>query len=469
MLLGFALIASLALTHVAHAAAAQSPTCDGRMATIVGTEDDDILTGTAGRDVIVGLGGNDIIRGLSGSDRICGGDGRDRILGGKGADILFGEGDGDKIYGDSGDDQLSGGTGNDLLVGGRGDDALDGDRGRRDRLRGRDGVDLCRDLQTQTRTSSCEGPGNASDLGPNHFRLESEDGTVVVEGRVHGVWSVPSTREELLRIDCLLVLLDATVVHLDGDITAPPRLYSPLDFMEVKSRNGFGSAFSEGCADPDAQPPGRWTDERAMLGVTSHLAYSIVLAADDELIDVRLRSGPASFVVFDTPLLTELPPVDQPGPSPDLPPLLDGATSTVHTRTDGLLTSTVQLSALGVSDYRAHIFDGRQGQCVTITGTIEHEPDPALFNADRPFAPRIGVLIDGTEYASNWPCPLPLDVPNVDPSFVTVDNVGPSEFGVTVFLPGHTIGDIDAIVVSQSFTGAAALYDPATLEPLGNR
>ena len=106
---------------------------------------------------------------------------------------------------------------------------------------------------------------------------------------------------------------------------------------------------------------------------------------------------------------------------------------------------------------------------MTITGTIEHEPELALFDADRPFAPRIGVLIDGTEYASNWPCPLPLGVPHVDPSSVTIDNLGVHEFGTTIFLPGHTIDAIDAIVVSQSFSGAAALYDPATFEPLGNQ
>jgi RTX calcium-binding nonapeptide repeat (4 copies) len=42
---------------------AAPPTCDGRVATIVGTEGNDTINGTAGRDVIVGLGGDDTIYG----------------------------------------------------------------------------------------------------------------------------------------------------------------------------------------------------------------------------------------------------------------------------------------------------------------------------------------------------------------------------------------------------------------------
>jgi len=67
------------------------PTCDGRVATIVGTEGDDILTGTMGDDVIVGLGGNDQISGKEGKDYICGGDGNDVIQGNRGPDIIYGE------------------------------------------------------------------------------------------------------------------------------------------------------------------------------------------------------------------------------------------------------------------------------------------------------------------------------------------------------------------------------------------
>jgi hypothetical protein len=40
-----------------------APACDGRPATLVGIEGDDVLTGTDGPDVIVGLGGRDEITG----------------------------------------------------------------------------------------------------------------------------------------------------------------------------------------------------------------------------------------------------------------------------------------------------------------------------------------------------------------------------------------------------------------------
>ncbi|MGH8566289.1 MAG: calcium-binding protein [Gammaproteobacteria bacterium] len=65
-------------------------TCQGRRATLVGTEGNDVLRGTARRDVIHGLGGNDKIRGLGGNDILCGGEGRDQLRGGAGKDRLHG-------------------------------------------------------------------------------------------------------------------------------------------------------------------------------------------------------------------------------------------------------------------------------------------------------------------------------------------------------------------------------------------
>ncbi len=65
-------------------------TCQGRRATLVGTEGNDVLRGTARRDVIHGLGGNDKIRGLGGNDVLCGGEGRDQLRGGPGKDRLEG-------------------------------------------------------------------------------------------------------------------------------------------------------------------------------------------------------------------------------------------------------------------------------------------------------------------------------------------------------------------------------------------
>ncbi len=91
--------------------------CNGKAATISGTNASEIIPGTAGKDVIQGFGGNDLISGLAGDDIICGGDGNDMIQGGDGADQLIGEG---------GDDMLDGGTMNDSLNGGLGSDMCNG-------------------------------------------------------------------------------------------------------------------------------------------------------------------------------------------------------------------------------------------------------------------------------------------------------------------------------------------------------
>ncbi len=63
-------------------------TCDGREATIVGTEADDDLVGTDGPDVIAGLGGDDTVRGGEGDDVLCGDAGIDQLFGGPGDDHL---------------------------------------------------------------------------------------------------------------------------------------------------------------------------------------------------------------------------------------------------------------------------------------------------------------------------------------------------------------------------------------------
>ena len=79
--------------------------CNGRVATIVGTNASETIVGTAGNDVIQGLGGNDVIKGLGGKDVICGGSGNDKLFGG------------------IGNDAMDGGSGYDLCDGGNGTDA----------------------------------------------------------------------------------------------------------------------------------------------------------------------------------------------------------------------------------------------------------------------------------------------------------------------------------------------------------
>ncbi len=119
------------------------PLCNGKPATIVGTEGNDFLFGTTGNDVIVGLGGSDRIDGQGGKDTICGGSGFDRLLGSGGRDWMDGGPDGDRMSGGKGKDKLLGGTGNDTLRGNEGSDVLRGGRGR-DRLDGGPGTDACK-------------------------------------------------------------------------------------------------------------------------------------------------------------------------------------------------------------------------------------------------------------------------------------------------------------------------------------
>ena len=76
-------------------------TCNGQIATCVGTNADDIISiGSKERDerdVIVALDGNDEIKGRQGHDVICGNQGDDKINGGNGYDKIFG-GRGNDVY-----------------------------------------------------------------------------------------------------------------------------------------------------------------------------------------------------------------------------------------------------------------------------------------------------------------------------------------------------------------------------------
>lgn len=135
--------------------------CLGMVATLLGTEGDDLLVGTEGNDVIVARGGNDAVWAGAGDDVIClgagddfanGGDGNDHVRSGSGDDLVLGGDGDDTVWGGAGDDVLSGAAGSDLLIGETGDDSLlggDGDDvlwgGRDDdRIDGGDGRDECR-------------------------------------------------------------------------------------------------------------------------------------------------------------------------------------------------------------------------------------------------------------------------------------------------------------------------------------
>ena len=113
------------------ASAVAVPSCDGLDATIVGTDDDDVLWGTPGPDVIDAGDGDDVVYGRGGDDTLCGGNDDDR---------LFGEAGNDRMFGGNGIDLLVGGDGVDSLVGGSGDDVAYGLAGNDD-IKGENGVD----------------------------------------------------------------------------------------------------------------------------------------------------------------------------------------------------------------------------------------------------------------------------------------------------------------------------------------
>jgi Ca2+-binding RTX toxin-like protein len=123
--------------------------CDGEVASITGTDGDDVLVGTPGDDVIVGFGGDDVIEGRGGDDVVCAGYGNDVVRGEAGDDVIFGGpgkdelrgvGGNDTVVGESGNDNLFGGEGRDVVRGGPGADVILG-QGWRDRLYGNQGRD----------------------------------------------------------------------------------------------------------------------------------------------------------------------------------------------------------------------------------------------------------------------------------------------------------------------------------------
>ncbi len=108
------------------------PTCNGRKATCVGTDGDDLILGSDKDDVIVALAGNDVVHGDQGNDTICGGPGNDSLFGAKGKDTILGDEGDDFIFGALEDDDLRGGPGYDVLWGGPGMDKLSGGEGDHD-------------------------------------------------------------------------------------------------------------------------------------------------------------------------------------------------------------------------------------------------------------------------------------------------------------------------------------------------
>lgn len=97
------LLGGTALVFGSSASVGVAYTCDGRPATIVGTDRNDVLDGTPGNDVIVGLGGSDTIHGRGGNDVLCASwDSQDDV------DDGGDSGHNDRLFGDAGNDRLIG-------------------------------------------------------------------------------------------------------------------------------------------------------------------------------------------------------------------------------------------------------------------------------------------------------------------------------------------------------------------------
>lgn len=145
--------------------------CKGEMATMVGTNADDVLVGTSGPDVIVGLDGDDDIRGLAGDDLICAGPGDDEVRGGKGADEIHGQRGADELRGQSGTDTINGGSGPDRIWGGSA----------ADRLRGNSNSDV---IKGGSGADNIGGGSGADDLRGNsgHDRIKGNKGADDLDG-----------------------------------------------------------------------------------------------------------------------------------------------------------------------------------------------------------------------------------------------------------------------------------------------
>ncbi|HSI81349.1 MAG TPA: hypothetical protein VK919_11945 [Solirubrobacterales bacterium] len=96
--------------------------CQGKPATLYGTDGPDTLVGTAKRDVIVAYMGNDRVRARGGKDIVCAGRGRDTVQGAAGNDLVIGGPGNDRLRGGPGRDTLNGGPGRDTCSGGPGRD-----------------------------------------------------------------------------------------------------------------------------------------------------------------------------------------------------------------------------------------------------------------------------------------------------------------------------------------------------------
>ena len=225
---------------------AQTLTCGGLAATIVGTEGDDVIDGTSGDDVIVALGGNDEVTGGAGFDRIClgagddrgtGGKGEDFILGGAGNDLITGGNGGDFIDGGRGADTIRGKNGTDVLLGGRGQDLVIGGA-KNDQIQGNDGDDELRGGKGNDEIFGGSGD-DAILAGRGQDLVDGEAGFDVLDGG---------------RGDDIVVALDNVSDTIDGSGGTDTCIFDGLDLGRTCELGDIASHSGEGNAHVDFDP-----------------------------------------------------------------------------------------------------------------------------------------------------------------------------------------------------------------------
>jgi Ca2+-binding RTX toxin-like protein len=137
--------------------------------TIVGTVLADICQGTDRSETVLGLQDNDILSGHGGDDIVEGNEGDDKVLGNAGDDVL---------QGNVGDDKIDGGGRNDVLIGGEGDDILSGEDGD-DTLYGVIGNDVMRGGPGANEFICGDGVDTVLDYKPSQGDVISNDCEIV--------------------------------------------------------------------------------------------------------------------------------------------------------------------------------------------------------------------------------------------------------------------------------------------------
>lgn len=454
-----ALIASVLAT--ATPAAAQTPTCNGKVATIVGTEGDDVIIGTDRNDVIVALGGNDVIRSGRGRDTICGGDGRDRIFGGKNADTIYGGNDGDRINGDAGVDTIYGEQGNDRIIGGLGDDILDGGRGRRDRLIGRDGTDTCNDNQSTTIRFSCELP--APPPPENGFTYTEPFSPDSFTGVIHG-W-LPLTKEDPADAGrCVGVVGTLTPTAIEAGVASSA--FSTPQISLISEGNLIDDTIFT-CDETPLEDAGfQWIlDVEGTVG-TSIGFHVEFLAPADLSIDSIVVGSPNrdGATVVPAEQLTSIPTAPS-GIIGGIPKPLQGPnTSFDHAElfSDSTFDGTIRGMALTPQSN----FANTPAECVTVFGTLT----PTAIDegvVSNPFdTPNISLIIDGV-IAEEFIASCDFDpMRNAGHEWILdgASTVGTTySFFDTFALPPGSASRIDAILVGDHRRDTVHVYQPTNL------